>query len=93
MVIEAISAPLEVLLAIQAFDNDGKLIPRVVHLDTDEMVAKQLLLIGDKLVFKHLNVSRFYFAAPTTGIVESLRVFLPESLHGRIVTATSEDSE
>lgn len=93
MLIEAVKSPLEVLLALQVFDNDGKQIPRVVCLDTDKLEAKQLLVAGGKLVFKYVKASRFCFVAQTSVTADSLRSFLSEELHDRIVLAASKDSE
>jgi hypothetical protein len=93
MVIKASSAPLEVLLTIQAFDIDGEPITRLVHLNTDTMMGKQLLLVSGKTEFKPVQIGNYHFFAPSTATEKLLQEFLPEELYDRIVTTTSRGTK
>jgi hypothetical protein len=88
MVIQAHKSPLELILALHVRDKDGNLLPRIVYLDTDNMVAKQYRRVCIDNSFVELNeVEISEFAFHTTALVteSTLRSLLPSELHYKIV--------
>ena len=93
MIIQAHQSPLDLILALHVMDENGHEVPRVVYLDTENMIAKQYLRVskGDSIVsLKEIPVQSFEFHTTLTVTEEQLRTLLPQELHNKIVCTKND---
>lgn len=86
MRIDLRTATLETILSLRVYDSKGKLLHRIVGIDTETKVARQCLTRDGKVLFKEIPFERFEFSAASPISELDLLAALPSELHGYVVT-------